>query len=60
MLANQPPVHVAILHGQELSLLPEVFAMLRQFFISRFSLARQQSGRYIVHAGHQLNASEFR
>jgi hypothetical protein len=29
---------------------------LTDILISRFSLARQQPGRYVIHAGHQLNA----
>ena len=34
--------------------------ILTHGLISRRSLARQQPGRYVIHAGHQLNAEEFR
>jgi hypothetical protein len=41
---------------QGLIVLENQIGILTDILISRFSLARQQSGRYIIHAGHQLNA----
>ena len=43
-----------------LIVLENLIGILTDNLISRFSRARQQPGRYVIHAGHQLNAKEFR
>lgn len=45
---------------QGLIVLENQIGILTDNLISRFSCARQQPGRYVIHAGHQLNAKEFR
>ena len=39
-----------------LIVLENLIGILTDILISRFSLARQQPGRYVIRAGHQLNA----
>ena len=43
-----------------LIVLDNIDGILTAILISRISFARQQPGRYVIHAGHQLNAEEFR